>query len=90
MALSQNEYRTAERLKNPDAGDWRSWEALMASREFAEGGSAYDAMTIAGDDGFATLSSALIALPASGSQHKPLWRSAAGRPDITPYESISA
>jgi uncharacterized protein with NRDE domain len=75
---------------DPEAGDWRSWEALMASRETAEGGGVYDSMTILGENGFATLSSALIALPAPGSEHKPVFRFAAGRPDVTPYESVSA
>ena len=74
----------------PDAGrgDWRAWEALLASRQFAEGGNLYDAMTIAGKDGFETLSSALIALPAPGSSDKPIWRFAVGRPDLHPYRPV--
>jgi hypothetical protein len=75
---------------DPQAGDWRAWEALMASRQFAEGGGVYDAMTIAGKDGFETLSSALMALPAAGSEHKAIWRFAAGRPDTTAYRPVVA
>jgi len=52
---------------DPEDGNWRAWETLMASRQFAEDGSVYDAMTIVGKEGFETLSSALIALPAAGS-----------------------
>ena len=75
-------------------GDWGAWEAVLASRQFAEGGNLYDAMTIAakegdGKDGFETLSSALMALPAAGSTAKPIWRFAAGRPDLKPYEPVA-
>jgi uncharacterized protein with NRDE domain len=79
----------AAKAPDPDAGDWRAWEALLASTQFAEGGNFYDAMTIAGKDGFATLSSALIALPEAGSKAKPVWRFAAGRPDLVPYEPVA-
>jgi uncharacterized protein with NRDE domain len=74
---------------DPEDGNWRAWETLMASRQFAEDGSVYDAMTIMGKEGFETLSSALIALPAAGSERKPIWRFAAGRPDVTPYELVA-
>ena len=78
---------------DPQGGDWHAWEVLLASRDFAEGGSGYDAMSIAaekdtGKAAFETLSSALIALPAAGSKCKPVWRFAAGRPDLSPYHSI--
>jgi hypothetical protein len=46
-------------------------------------------MTIVGKEGFETLSSALIALPAAGSERKPIWRFAAGRPDVTSYELVA-
>jgi hypothetical protein len=74
---------------DPTSGDWRSWETLMASRDHADGGNVYDAMTIAGKDGFETLSSALIALPEAGAEQKPVWRFAAGRPDLTPYQIVA-
>ena len=74
---------------DPAAGDWRAWQALLGSRDFAAGGSRYDAMTIQGEDGFATLSSALIALPGPGIESKPVLLFAAGRPDAAPYEAIS-
>jgi hypothetical protein len=74
---------------DPQSGNWGSWERLMASRQFAEGGNLFDAMTIVGKDGFETLSSALLALPTAGGEDKPIWRFAAGRPDLTPYESVA-
>jgi hypothetical protein len=52
---------------DPVAGDWRAWQALLGSRSFAPGAGPHDAMTIQSENGFATLSSALIALPGPGS-----------------------
>jgi hypothetical protein len=74
---------------DPAAGDWRAWQALLGSRSFAPGAGPHDAMTILGENGFATLSSALIALPGPGIEAKPVLLFAAGRPDVTPYEAIS-
>ncbi len=74
---------------DPLAADWGEWQRLMASTSYAEDGSAHDAMTIAERNGFATLSSALIALPAPGSEDKPVWRFAAGRPDLIPYRPVT-
>ena len=79
----------AAAIPDPATSNWQAWEQLMASRDFAEGGILYDAMTIAGTEGFETLSSALIALPAAGLELKPIWRSAAGRPDRATYEALS-
>jgi hypothetical protein len=72
----------------PAAGDWRAWQALLSSRDFAAGAGPHDAMTIRGENGFATLSSALIALPGPGIESKPVLLFAAGPPDITPYEAV--
>src|SRR5215831_17344537 len=74
---------------DPASGDWQGWQALLASRDFGPGGGPLDAMTIAEQNGFGTLSSALIALPAPGSETKPVLLFAAGRPDQAPYEPIS-
>jgi hypothetical protein len=60
----------------------------MASRDIAQGGTLHDAMTIVGREGFETLSSALIALPAAESEQRPIWRFASGRPDLVPYETV--
>jgi uncharacterized protein with NRDE domain len=74
---------------DPAAGDWHAWQALLASTAFEPGGGPHDAMTIVEANGFATLSSALIALPAAGSQARPIFLFAAGRPDEVPYQVIA-
>jgi hypothetical protein len=74
---------------DPAAGDWHAWQALLGSRGFGPGGGPRDAMTILGENGFATLSSALIALPAPGLEAEPVFLFAAGRPDQVPYEPVS-
>ena len=76
-------------VPDPMAGDWRTWQALLASRERAAGGSLHDAMTIVGENGFETLSSALVALPAPGADAKPVLLFAAGRPDRNAYAAVA-
>jgi uncharacterized protein with NRDE domain len=73
----------------PERGLWSGWEALMASRRFAAGADAAEAMCIQRPGGFGTLSSSLIALAAPEAP-KPwkIWRFAAGRPGEAGYESI--
>jgi hypothetical protein len=80
---------TAARPPEPDAGDWSEWERLVGGRAFEDGGSATDAMAIATDFGFETVSASLIALPAAGRpDRRPVWRFAAGRPGEHPFELI--
>ncbi len=75
-------------LPDVEAGDWRSWETLLASRDAAERDPGA-AMTVVFDNGFETVSSSLIALPAPGTEARaPLWRFAAGRPDQTAYTDL--
>ncbi len=76
---------------DPETGDWAAWQALMG-----EGGGkgAEESMSFApdvtGSDGFATVSSSLIALPAPGRPGvKPKWLFAPGRPDETAYEAVT-
>ena len=72
---------------DPDAGDWRAWEALLASRDREEGSTSGGALFIdptpgveAG--GFGTVSSSLIALPAiARNEPRPIWRFASGPPE---------
>lgn len=80
----------AARPPDPDRGDWSDWEKLLATTDPAPGGSLYDAMTILGEDGFQTLSSALIGLPSVDSSKRAIWRFAAGRPDRNSFEIVSA
>jgi hypothetical protein len=68
-------------------GDWSAWEALMASRGGPSG--PLGDMCVVTDTGFGTLSSSLIALPASYlADSQPIWRFAAGRPDEAPYNLV--
>jgi hypothetical protein len=78
----------AAAVPDPDAGDWHGWEALLKDRTPAPGGTVYDAMCILGENGFETVSSALLALPRIGMERRPIWRFAAGRPDLVAYENL--
>jgi uncharacterized protein with NRDE domain len=82
------EFETAP-VPDPAANDWKPWEALLKDRTPAPGGTVYDAMCIVGDNGFETVSSSLLALPKVGLDRRPIWRFAAGRPDLVPYENLS-
>lgn len=75
------------------AGDWCAWEDLLASPAPDEAGEPEAAMVIDPDNehhpGFATVSSALIALPSMNRpQARPIFRFAPGRPDETPFETL--
>lgn len=73
---------------DPARGDWKAWEELMAIRAPAGAEDPGDGMTVEYPNGFGTLSSALIALPAPGAG-KPVWRFAKGPPDRVPYEPVA-
>lgn len=73
---------------DPESGDWRAWESLLGSSETDPGGAPTDAMAFATADGFGTLSSSLVALPAIGRQRRPVWRFAAGHPNHYPFEDV--
>lgn len=73
----------------PDRGDWADWERLMASRDMEAPGALESAMAIVTEGEFATTSSSLIALPASGRDGVlPVWRFTAGLPHIGSYQAI--
>jgi hypothetical protein len=76
-------------IPDPPADVWEGWETLLKSREPAPGGTAYDAMCVDGEGGFGTVSSSLLALPRAGLEDRPIWRFAAGRPDLVPFEKLS-
>lgn len=67
---------------DPDRGDWAAWETLLGSAESAPEGGPTGAMSFALDSGFATLSSAIVALPDAGlpAPRRPVFRFAALRP----------
>lgn len=76
-------------VPDPDAGDWRQWQALLADRSADDGAGAGGAMTVITGSGFETVSSSLIALPAAGSGRKPVWLFAPGRPGANPYGPVA-
>ena len=76
----------AAHAPDPDRGDWAAWEALLAATDDAAPASA---MTLYPRNGFATVSSALIALAARGSGVAPIWRFAPGPPDLTAFAPVA-
>jgi len=71
---------------DPAAGEWASWIELLSSREGEPGTHEEGAMLLAREDGYGTLSSSLVALPAWG---KPVWMFAEGPPDATPFKPVA-
>jgi hypothetical protein len=59
---------------DPDRDDWRDWEALLGSEDHATAAGPRGAMRFIQEDGFATVSSALIALPAPTHDRRPRFR----------------
>lgn len=69
---------------------WSAWIALLASQPVDHRGDPQSAMTVATQRGFATVSSSLIALPATSREDlRPSWRFASDRPDRTEYRPVS-
>lgn len=76
--------------EHADGGDWSAWAALMADTgSTGPDGEESPAMTFTRPDGFGTVSSSLIALPAPTlGEARPVWRFAAGRPDCSAYSPV--
>lgn len=80
----------AAAVPRPEAGEWTEWAALMADPGGeGRGGEEPPAMCFTRPNGFGTVSSSLIALPAMGAEAEPVWRFAAGRPDAAPFEVVA-
>ncbi len=79
-------FRTAA-VPDPQSGDWSAWTAILAESE--HDGEPRNAMNIATDYGYGTVSSALIALPSAElTETRPVWLFAAGRPGEAQYRQI--
>lgn len=78
----------AAAVPDPDRDRWDGWTTLLANGGAGPDGEEAAAMCFTRDSGFGTVSSSLIALPAIGSEARPLWRFAAGRPDGTPWQPV--
>lgn len=74
---------------NPDRGDWGEWIELMSAREGGSPPHPHAAMNMALTNGFATVSSSLIALPREGTGAAPVWLYADGAPDRTPFLPVA-
>ena len=80
---------------DPDSGNWRAWEFLLASRDREAGSGPGGAMFIDPVPGveagrFGTVSSSMIALPAieRTGQH-PIWRFASGAPQTWQWQEVA-
>ncbi|HZB93306.1 MAG TPA: NRDE family protein [Stellaceae bacterium] len=73
----------------PESGDWSAWERLLADDETTSADGPAGAMRFITERRFATVSSALIALPApSGPHQKPVFRFRAWQPAPTPWRDV--
>jgi uncharacterized protein with NRDE domain len=77
-------FRRAER-PDPDAERWEAWKHLLADRSFPTAAGPGAAMNLDASNGFGTLSSSLLGLPAARPGVEPIWLHADGPPDRTPF-----
>ncbi|MGE5547817.1 MAG: NRDE family protein [Solirubrobacterales bacterium] len=73
----------------PETGDWSEWTRLLADGGGGTDGEEMPAMCFTRPDGFGTVSSSLLALPAVEAEAKPLWLFAPGRPDRAEYAPLA-
>ena len=74
---------------DPNRGDWQGWQGLLADTGRDGEGEENPALCFTHANGFGTVSSALIALPApENPATRPIWLFAAGRPDRTEYRPV--
>ena len=66
----------------PETDDWVAWRAILSDNTPPRDAS----INVPPADGFGTVCSTLLALPASGA---PLWLFAAGPPDRTPFRRVA-
>jgi len=67
---------------DPAHGDWAAWQALLADWS----GAPPAALNVPPHDGFGTVCSSLVGLPAEGA---PVWLFAAGPPDQAPFAPVA-
>jgi Transport and Golgi organisation 2 len=73
---------------DPDHDDWAAWQALLGSTRAPPNEPVTAAMRFR-TDGYGTVSSALIALPARGSlERRPIFRFAEWLPHATPWRDV--
>ncbi len=75
---------------DPERGDWAAWEALLACADADPAAGPRGGMNFATHEGFATVSSAVIALPAIGRPAvRPIFRFTSRRPTPSPWQEIN-
>jgi hypothetical protein len=72
---------------DPDRGEWAAWESLLGSTRAPPGEPATAAMRFR-IDGYGTVSSALIALPAPRLELSPIFRFASWLPEAAPWRDV--
>jgi uncharacterized protein with NRDE domain len=73
----------------PERGYWGGWRTLLADRAYPEDAGPSAAMNLDLEDGFGTVSSALIAIPDYGRLPSgPRWLHAEGPPDRAPFGPV--
>jgi uncharacterized protein with NRDE domain len=88
LALARPRFEAAA-PPDPDRDDWTAWENLLGDPSRPPGEPVNAALRFATGSGFATLSSALIALPAIGAEaRRPRYRYAQWRPEPAPWREI--
>jgi len=88
LALALPRFRAAA-TPDPDAEDWAGWEALLGSTDAPPGEPDNAPLRFRTAGGFATVSSALIALPATEiGERKPVFRFAAWLPEPAPWRDV--
>ena len=74
---------------DPDSDDWSGWTTILADGRYDPAIGPAAAMCIASDWGFGTVSSALLAFPAPGSETPAgIYHFASGRPDENDYQPV--
>lgn len=83
-------FRAAE-APDPAMEDWQAWREILARGPEGIEDDPFAAMTIMTSEGFGTVSSSLIALPAPTleEEREPIWLFAAGPPDHTDFEPVA-
>ena len=75
---------------DPDAGDWRAWEDLLGDDTVPAGAPPDAALRFRTARGFATVSSAVIALPdRPTAERRPVFRHATWLPQPSPWRDVS-
>lgn len=81
-ALRHRPLFVASAVPDPARGDWSGWQALLADKS----GDRAEALNVPAENGFGTMCSSLVGLPAAGA---PVWLFAGGSPDQAPFQPVA-